>query len=238
MLYLILTFFLSCTVLSESGKVLKVVGGDTILTRNGTQSKLASEDILEVGDKIETSNGSALVLLYPATQISLSSNSQITISEHSIKENEVKERAVSVISFLKGFIKVMVSKDEDQEIDQRYEAKEVSFGVRGTEFELSEGEDGDIDLDVSEGEIEVSSPHVQTFVPEIVKANQGFRFSQKNKNFIRRKFLPKLRDRSVFQDRKTLLKNWKERKISKFGRGKLRSSGRKTESRQRRKRDR
>lgn len=211
MIRFLVLFTISTSLFADSGKVLKTVGSDTFIKRNGIESVLEADKILEQGDEIITGKGSALLLLYPATQISLSPDTHIKISEHTIDQLEVKERAVSVIGFLKGFIKVMVTKDPDQEIDQRYDAKDVSLGVRGTEFELSESSEG-VELDVSEGVIEVSSPHVQSFVPEIVKANEGLQFSRKRKNFVRRKFAPKFRDRSIFKDRKELLKEWKAKK--------------------------
>lgn len=230
MLRFLILSLISTTLLAESGKVLKTVGADTLIKRKGVESVLQMDHILEQGDEIITGKGSALLLLYPATQISLSPDTHITISEHSIDQMEVKERAVSVIGFLKGFIKVLVSKDSDQEVDQRYDAKDVSFGVRGTEFELSENDEG-VDLDVSEGVIEVSSPHVQSFVPEIVKANEGLQFSKKRKNFLRRKFAPKFKDRSLFKDKKELFKEWKTKK-------KIRSSKKRPLKQAKRKRDR
>lgn len=221
---------MTTSLFAESGKVLKTIGSDTFLRRDGTESVLEADKILQQGDEIVTGKGSALLLLYPATQISLSPDTHIKISEHTIEQMEVKERAVSVIGFLKGFIKVMVTKDADQEVDQRYDAKDVSFGVRGTEFELSENDEG-VDLDVSEGVIEVSSPHVQSFVPEIVKANEGLQFSKKRKNFLRRKFAPKFKDRSLFKDKKELLKEWKAKK-------KVRKNSKRALKQNKRKRDR
>lgn len=214
MIRFLILFTVSTSLFAESGKVLKTIGSDTLIKRDGVESVLEADKELLQGDEIVTGKGSALLLLYPATQISLSPDTHIKISEHTIQQMEVKERAVSVIGFLKGFIKVIVTRDNDQEIDQRYDASDVSFGVRGTEFELSEDSEG-VDLDVSEGVIEVSSPHVQSFVPEIVKANEGLQFSKKRKNFLRRKFSPKFKDRSLFRDRKELLKEWKAKKKKK-----------------------
>lgn len=237
MFNLILLALFSTILFAESGRVLKTIGSDTHLNRKGSMILLQQDLILEEGDEISTGKGSALLLLYPATQISLSPDTTILISEHSIQQLEVKEKAVSVISFIKGLIKVLVSKDSDQEVDQRYETKDVSFGVRGTEFELSES-DETVELDVTEGLIEASSPHVQSFVPEYVKANEGLQFSKKRKNFAKRKFLLKIKDRGIFKDRKEILKQWKIKKKSKVVKKQALKNQKKTGRTTKRKRDR
>lgn len=237
MFNLLFLSLLTTALYAESGKVLKTVGSDSHIIRKGIKSTLKQDFTLKQGDEISTGKGSALLLLYPATQISLSSDTHITISEHAIQQLETKEKAFSVISFIKGFIKVLVTKDINQEIEQRYETKDVSFGVRGTEFELSESDDS-FELDVSEGQIEASSPHVQSFVPEYVNANEGLQFSKKRKNFKRRKFFPRIKDRSLFKDKKELLKQWNLKKKSKTGSKRILKSKRKSDRTKKRNRDR
>ncbi|MFP5387461.1 MAG: hypothetical protein ACLGHN_15390, partial [Bacteriovoracia bacterium] len=94
--------------------------------------------------------------------------------------------------------------------EQKVTADDVAFGVRGTEFEVAFTDDSEVDLDVVEGEVEVSSPHVHTFVPEIVKANEGFKFDRKRRKFVRRKFHLKMKDHPGFQKPSELRKKWRK----------------------------
>jgi ferric-dicitrate binding protein FerR (iron transport regulator) len=130
---------------------------------------------LEEGDTLFSQDNVLLVHLFPSTLLSLAKNTQITLSESKIEEEGNQDKSFSVVNFIKGIVRFLVTKEPDQQIEQKVVADGVAFAVRGTEFEVSQ--DGEnFDLDVLEGEVEVSSPHVQTFVPEVVKPNEGFRF--------------------------------------------------------------
>ena len=169
---------------------------------------------LEEGDELFTQKSVVVALLYPTTQLSLSKNSQIKISQNLLEEKENLEKSSSVIDYIKGIIRAKVTKDKDLTIDQTIRAKDVAFAVRGTEFEVSqEGED--VDLDVIEGEVEVSSPHVQTFVPEIVKANEGFRFNRKKHSFSKRKFASRFAHHPGFAQAEEIRKRRQERREKK-----------------------
>ncbi len=183
---------------AEVGKVNSIAGTNTaFILRNSNKINAVNDFPLEIGDEIHSSDSVVQIYIYPSTQISLSKNTQIKITDSLIEETDEKERAFSVIEFLKGAVRILVTKEADQEIDQRVKAVSVAFAVRGTEFEVS-NENDDIDLDVIEGEVEASSPDIQTFVPEIIKAQEGFRYSRKAKRFERRKVRLKFKDRPAF----------------------------------------
>jgi len=148
--------------------------------------------------------------LYPSTQISLNKNSKLQITQALIQESDVGEESTSVIKLLKGLIRLQVIKEINQKINQEVNVGDVSFGVRGTDFEVNANDTSEVDLDVYEGEVTVTSPHVQTFVPEVVKASEGFRFSRKQKQFIRRKFQPKFKNHPGFLDKVSLRERWKK----------------------------
>ncbi len=209
--FLVLTSFAHAQV----GKVLKVTGEKALLESGSSQVPLSVDQNLNLGDTISSGDAIVQLLILPATQISLSKNTQIKISEHFIEENQLKERAFSIIGLIKGLIRVNVSKDASQEIDQKYESEGVSFAVRGTEFELSDEGGEDVELDVIEGQVEVSSPYIQSFVPEIVKRSEGLKFSRKQKNFFRRKMTLRFKNHPGFAKGDFFLKKWKERKRQK-----------------------
>lgn len=213
-LFFLISFFILNNSWAEVGKVLKTVGSsDAYLMRAQTKILLSPELELELGDQIFSQNSYTVVHLYPGTQISLAQNTQIKITEFFIEENEESLiKSSSIIDFVTGIIRTVVNREGEEAVDQKFKAKGVSFGVRGTEFEISQDESDNVDLDVFEGSVEVTSPDVHTFVPGIVNANEGFKFNRKQKLFSRRKFAPKFKNHPGFQDKKRLRLQWKELK--------------------------
>lgn len=207
----LISLLLIGTAWAEVGKVSKVVGeADSYLVRGTENIKLGPEVELELGDVIHSQNSYVVVVLYPATQMSLAKNSEIKISEHMIEENNDLEKTTSVIDFIKGIVRLQVTKDTNQEINQKVQANGVAFSVRGTEFEVSLEDNQDVDLDVFEGEVEAISPDIHTFVPEIIKANEGFRYEKRKKAFSKRRFAPKFRNHPGFKDKKLIKQEWRE----------------------------
>ena len=90
--------------------------------------------------------------------------------------------------------------EKKREMEVRIETEAVTFTIRGAEFELSLENPASIDLDVIQGQVEASSAYVQSFVPEIVKAQEGLSFDLKKKVFTKRKFAPRLKDPLKFQE--------------------------------------
>jgi hypothetical protein len=208
---------------AEVGKISKVLGSSDAYVMRGTEKKTLSVDTkLEVGDELFSQNSVLLVHIYPTTQLSLAKQTQVKITKSFIDESNETDKAFSIINFIKGLVRVQVVKEANLEVDQKIEADGVAFAVRGTEFEVS-SENGDYDLDVLEGEVEVSSPFIQTFVPEIVKANEGFKFNKKARKFERRKFRRKFKDAPAFASKDELHKNWKQKRKNR----KLRKKGKK-----------
>ncbi len=199
---------------AEVGKISKMLGNDGAYVMRGSEKiSLVQDSMIEQGDEIFSQDCVIQLYLYPTTQINLSKNTHIKITESLIVGEGNKEKSTSVIGFITGLIRLQVTKDENLEIDQKVVADGVIFGVRGTEFEVS-NENDDFDLDVLEGEVEVSSPYVQTFVPEMVKANEGFRFNKKARNFQRRKFRMKFANHPGFSRREDIRKMWQQKRAA------------------------
>lgn len=199
---------------AEEGRVSKVVGDQSAyLVRHNQHMAISEEFVLEQGDDIYTMNSVVLIYLQPTTQISLAKKSHIKITQNLIEVNLEKERSTSVIEYIKGMIRLQVTRDDQIEINQKVVADGVSFAVRGTEFEISkDGED--VELDVIEGEVEVASPYVQTFVPEMVKANEGFKFNKKKRRYQRRKLRTKFADHPKFADKDSIRQQWKQKRLN------------------------
>jgi hypothetical protein len=216
---------------AEVGKITKMIGAEDAYLVRGSEKILLQQDLnLEEGDELSTQNTVVVAYLYPTTQLSLSKNTQIKISQNLIEDADSLEKTTSVIDYVKGIIRAQVTKDKDLEINQRIQTKDVAFAVRGTEFEVSQDGD-DFDLDVIEGEVEVSSPHVQTFVPEIVKASEGFRFNRKKYSFERRKFAQKFAHHPAFARAEEIRQRRQERREKRRGQKLSQRGARKLERR-------
>ncbi len=207
---------LTLSAFAEDGKVLKVMGGDNAyVSRSGAKTKLAVDTELTVGDEIFSEDAVLVIQVYPTTQISINKNSHIKIDQNLIDDNGVKQKTTSVIGFIHGMIRLEVSKDKNEEVNQKVQAEGIAFSVRGTDFEISNDENDDVDLDVHEGAVEASSPYVQTFVPEIIKAGKGFRYNRKQRNFASRAFGPRFKNHPGFLSRQEVRGRWMKIKAMK-----------------------
>lgn len=226
MLWLLPIFFMLNLSYAEVGRVLKIVGSqDAYLLREGNKLTAAVDMELQEGDQVFAENSHLVLHLYPSSQLSVTKGSEVKITRNVIEEGEKLDKAESIIDLIKGMIRLQVTKDAETELDQKIEANQVAFSVRGTDFEVAILED-EVDMDVYEGEVEVTSPHVHTFVPYHVKANEGFRYSRKGKAFARRNFKPKLKNNAEFVPKERLKQAWKERKPKMMRERQLRREGR------------
>ncbi len=238
MKFLLLFILFSSIAHAQIGEILSLRGSqDAWLSRSGSKIILSEGGTLEVGDSIHTENAHVTFLLYPKIQMSLVKGTEITISKHMIEESNA-EKTTSLIELIKGLIRIQVTRDGNEEVDQKVDAKGVTFAVRGTEFEVS-STDVDAELDVFEGEVEVSSPYVQTFVPEIVKPKEGFRFERKGRKFERRALKERNRE-AKFLRREEMRTRWKLKKASRMEKKQNRQDlkGERAEKREERKRER
>jgi hypothetical protein len=202
---IIWTFILSLLVISaraDVGRIVKVVGDGAEVKRSGQAINVAIDSSLELGDEIISNGAYVVMLIPPGSQISLNKNTSLKITRAEIRETEKAIVANSSLELIKGIVRVQVRRESNENIDQRITALNVAFAVRGAEYEVSVDPDG-AELDVFEGEVEVSSPLVQTFVPEIVRAKEGFRFDRRKRQFARRKLEPKFNDHPEFIKRRS-----------------------------------
>lgn len=201
---------LSSHCLASAGKVIHLIGSNSYLVRGGKHIPLELDLELELEDKVYSAESIVVLYLLPSSQLSLSKNSEIQISQALLAEGEELTKSESIIDLIKGLIRLQVIKESDLEIQQTVRTKEVSFGVRGTDFEVKMGED-EVDLDVFEGEVEVTSPFVATFVPYYVKESEGFRYGRKKRLFSKRAFSPRFRE-AHFRKKEEIRERWQKRR--------------------------
>lgn len=137
------------------------------------------------GVKVDTKETSKLVSLMPAAQLSLDKHSSLKVLPDA-----------ALLS--KGTLRLKVTKAKTS---QKVEGDGIEFSTKDAEFEVS-AEGDHYDLAVVSGTVQVSSPYVQTFVPETVKANEGFRFNKKEKSFSRKPFMIKFSGHPGFAQKK------------------------------------
>jgi len=223
-LILIVFLLFSFSSFAGAGKVINLIGEGSYLLREGNRIPLKLDLELEIADKVFSQESVVVLYLEPSSQLSLSKNSEIEISELLIKEGEDLVRGESIIDLIKGLIRLQVVKEEGLSLTQQIRTKDVSFGVRGTDFEVKLEEE-EVLLDVYEGEVEVTSPHVNTFVPYFVKESEGFRYGKRKHLFEKRKFSPRFRE-AGFRKKEVIQERWKKRREKLSQRKKPRNSER------------
>lgn len=233
-LFSLLSFlFLSFHSYAGAGKVINLIGSDSFLLRGENRIPLKLDLDLELADKIYSENCIVVLYISPSSQLSLSKNSEIQITESLLKEGEALTKSESIIDLIKGLIRLQVIKGPEIEMSQTIRTKDVSFGVRGTDFEVKL-EDEDVHLDVYEGEVEVTSPYVNTFVPYIVKRAEGFRYGRKKQLFEKKKFSPRFNN-AGFKKKDEIRKRWQNRRKKLSSRLKEKKTGRRQRTSRKRK---
>lgn len=212
-LFLCLSFLLSNLALADAGKILKI--SDTkkaYLTRGKEKLPLSQGMVVQMGDKISSENGMVLVQIYPGSQLGLLNKTEVTISDFQITQSNETKRAYSLIDLHQGTVRGLVGADQNLEVEQKINTEGASLAISNGEFEATLKKTGDVDLNVVQGEVLVSSPFIQSFVPEIVKSKQGLSFMRKKKAFAKKRFSPLFKKHPKFEDTKALLESWKKEK--------------------------
>ena len=197
------------TAFADIGKVLKVTDkSEAHIVRNKSKIELKSDTKLEVGDLIIAGNSNLLLHLYPETQIVLTKSSELLIEQSDLEVTKKNEKAFAVLKLQRGSLRVHSPARKNQEIEQRWETEGASAAGPQGDFELALFESKNVDIDVFQGQLSVSSPFIQSFVPEIVKAKEGLTFVAKDKAFTRRAASSKLGNGPAFKTDKVVKKNW------------------------------
>ncbi|MFL5786357.1 MAG: FecR domain-containing protein [Bacteriovoracaceae bacterium] len=198
---------------AQDGEVRTVKNAtDGWIMRSGAKIKLAEGMGLKIGDSIHTENAQVGILLYPKIQMSLVKGTEITLTQHLIDDNN--EQTTSLIDLVKGLVRIQVTRDGSEKIDQKVNTKEVTFAVRGTEYEVLATE-ADAELSVMEGEVEVTSPYVKSLVRELVKPGQGLRFDYKDRKFVHGAGKERVHD-TLFLGRDEIRDRWEKKKAERL----------------------
>lgn len=113
-------------------------------------------------------------VLSPTVKLRAGRNTKFTVN----KEASV----VTSIKLSKGVVRVMSSSEF------AVKGPDVTFTTKDAEFEVAIFKHF-VDVNVIRGEVEASSPHIQTFVPEIINAQEGFRYSRTERKFLKGRYV-------------------------------------------------
>ena len=164
---------------AQLGQVTELIGTkDAYIKRESAKVMLTKELKLDNGDEVFSENAEVLIRLSSGTQLNIGKNTQLKLTKE-------------MIDLFKGIIRLKALKDS------KVQANGVAFEAQASDFEVSWLDNNSIDLDVYKGEVTVSSPHVHTFVPEIVKDKEGFTYNPLSPSFNRRSFAPKLKNQRL-----------------------------------------
>jgi hypothetical protein len=213
-LIFILILLLSHAALAEIGQVLKVDGDkSSYILRGKNKFEINPEFMLEANDVIHSGNSNLLIHLYPLIQIGIAKNTQIKLTGFNLTSINKENAAWASLEITKGMLRSKLQNVKGFKLDLKIDAPGVSFSIQDGEFEVSLEENQDVDLDVIGGLVSVSSPHIQSFVPEIVKSNESLRFLNSKKILTKRPFAPKFHNFLTFEKTESLLEKWGENRI-------------------------
>jgi hypothetical protein len=205
MKFLILTFLLSQASFADLGQITKNSGSTNgFILRGSKKLPLLKGASLENNDRISTLQSTVMLYLEPSTQILVPENAEIIIVK--------KDNLSSMVTLLKGHIRLKVIPLAKVEVGQSLEIGSVVASSQNADFQGAlKGEDSE--FDVRTGLIQLSSPLVQSFVPENLKAKEGVLFAKGQKKFVRRKVVLTEEKNSTFLSDLEVKEKWRLRKL-------------------------
>jgi hypothetical protein len=182
----------------QAGKILTGSQSESYILRDTLVVKISDNLKLKPGDEIVVKNNPILTKINPNTQIALSHNSSVkVVSFKSFKKNN-KKVFTSLLELKSGTLLTNIKVKANEVVNHRIKTEEVEFIFSKGQFEISNYGTG-TDLHVMKGEVEVRSPKVQTFVPEIIKSGEGFRYTKANPSFSKIPFKPQFKNPPAFK---------------------------------------
>lgn len=148
------------------------------------KDQMNEKQVIQAGDELRSQEELSLSLP-PASELALGKNSSLKVVQHVILEKE-KEVINTELKLSQGSLRVKTFPDKEMDIDQKIVTDDVSIRSSVGDFETVIKDDS-VEVKVYQGQIQVSSPYVQSFVPEIVNEGETLIFSKHEKKFLPRK---------------------------------------------------
>ncbi|UCB45682.1 MAG: FecR domain-containing protein, partial [Spirochaetota bacterium] len=134
----------------EVGTITLIQGACQIKSEDGEYKDAILDQKVYSKDTIKTFEGSeAEIMLFDGSVIRITEDSETTLDAWQIRENRYTN-----IGLIFGSIKLFVKRFSKDTDEFSVNTATVTAGVRGTEFDVSIREDGEVLINVEEGEIE------------------------------------------------------------------------------------
>jgi len=162
-IYIVLAMFLAFGAIANDSvaKVVSLKGRVFVKKEKQSFKKLTADSLLQTGDLIKTFNKSRVKIIFnDKSVIYVAPKSQFIIKEY--KYDKVKKERSSVLNLLGGRVKLFVAKLSSKNKTFKVNTETATVGVRGTKFIVSSENEGETEVLVLSGSVEVKNPLDET----------------------------------------------------------------------------
>jgi ferric-dicitrate binding protein FerR (iron transport regulator) len=163
---------------------ISLVGAATVI-RDKKKMELTSDYMMKAGDEIHSGKSKVTLGLQAGSKLQIAKQSKIVVSHYQITKAGQKEKAIIDIDLLKGSLNAKVHSEGNQEIEFKINTPGASFAADEADAEVMLDKSKSASVKVTKGQVLVSSPFIQSFAPEVVKAGEKLRFDMKKKAYIK-----------------------------------------------------
>lgn len=163
---------------------ISLVGAATVI-RDKKKMELTSDYMMRAGDEIHSGKSKITLGLQTGSKLQIAKQSKIIVSHYQITATDKKEKAIIDIDLLKGSVNANIHAEGNQEIEFKINTPGASFAADETDAEVILDRSKNASVKVTSGQVLVSSPFIQSFAPEVVKAGEKLRFDMKKKAYIK-----------------------------------------------------
>lgn len=157
----------------------------SFLLRNNKKMSISSEQKFQAGDEVHSGKSKLVLPLHSGVKLTLFKGSKIVLTHHQVTTANKKENIFIDIDLKKGKTFALIEKKEGQEVELKINTPGASFAANVSNFEVIVDKAKNSTVKVQQGLVLVSSPYIQSFAPEVVKAGEKLRFDMKKKAFVK-----------------------------------------------------
>lgn len=157
----------------------------SFILRDNKKMAISSGQKFQAGDEIHSGKSKVVLPLYAGVKLILFKQSKIVVAHHQVTTTNKTENVFIDVDLKKGKSFAQIDKKENQDIEFKINTPGASFVANNSDFEVTVDKTKNSALIVQKGQVLASSPYIQSFAPEVVKAGEKFRFDMKKKAFIK-----------------------------------------------------
>lgn len=138
------------------------------------------------GDKISSQESEIKATLNHGVEIILGKNSNAQVAHFQVTKANGQDNVFIDLDLKKGAIESKVKALNNEVIEYKILTEGAAVTAADGDFKVSLAEDKDVEVTVTRGQVLVSSPFIQSFVPEVVKENETLYFDMQENVFSRK----------------------------------------------------